>query len=232
MLQLSRTHAQQTLLRSRFPASGARKLRTAQFARPMTVFDSDITQVEGCLSTFESTPGPVGINLRLSHGQLTAIGRYNLKIPQPAEFVSQLARLPSILETLNRTESITEVIVQLNDVLDVQRNSASSTDFENIMGMELDCIDLGLWRLPELHKITVLHALTERTLRKARIFSTIEEWRHFVLNDEDPAHRAFDYTAEFHSRDFISYLHYPYDEKTEIWPHCKWLLLSSGGGYR
>lgn len=125
------------------------------------------------------------------------------------------AEIPRILKVLKSASTITEVILSPDDIVELpirihdrdqaMRERTPGTIFKT-MFIACACTDLGLWNLPSFPKVRVEHQLTRSALLQSRQFS-IEEmnaWHAFVASSGNPLYQAFDFTANFHSRDLTN----------------------------
>ncbi|KAF2872262.1 hypothetical protein BDV95DRAFT_593670 [Massariosphaeria phaeospora] len=141
------------------------------------------------------------------------------------------AELPRVLAALDRAPSVTRTSIALDDVLDlpVRHRKREGGDHEHrgrtpvsimrAVGLRARCRDVGLWRIDEFPSVEVEHAPTRLALAKARAVAGTGDdggrasWHAFVAarkHELDPDHavyKAFDWTADFHSRDLDGAAH-------------------------
>ena len=129
--------------------------------------------------------------------------------------------LPPILQALDSATVISKTTIPLMDVIALPienlqattpgaswlRSHRSPITIFAAIGLACRCVDVGLWSLDDFPSIEISDQLTREALLKAREFSADkgggedEEWFTFLASSNDPALKAFDYTADFHSRD-------------------------------
>lgn len=125
------------------------------------------------------------------------------------------AEIPRILNFLKSASTITEVVLSPDEIADLpirvedrdqaMQERTPGTIFKT-MSISCTCTDLGLWTLPSFPTIRVEHQPTRKALLQARQFSTneVNAWRAFVASSGNPLYQAFDFTADFHSRDLTT----------------------------
>jgi hypothetical protein len=135
--------------------------------------------------------------------------------------------------------AVEKTTIDMNDILELpvdhRMDSAprarTPTHVLTTLGIRSVCNDIGLWTLPDLPAIEITDENSRIALAKAREFTNNNEadggkatFRAFVAASTEPLYQAFDYTADFHSRD----LDVPSDQSDRK----AWLDLSPfGKGY-
>ena len=138
-------------------------------------------------------------------------------VPPPPDdiFLRQVASPwdPSYtLGTLNAMDSIKSITIDLFHIMghknttNVALNHNSQTSPEYVLqalGHECEEIGLCTWRLPNMPKVLITHFPTSRVLDACHPYRYDKMgWKSFVeANLQLPRFPAFDYTAEFYSRD-------------------------------
>jgi len=138
---------------------------------------------------------------------------YDKEVTEHQE-VCQKEFLP-ILNAL-AASAVEKTTIAIDDILDlpvdhrIDRAPRERTPSRilSALGIRSNCDDIGLWTLPDLPAIQITHEDSRTALAKAREFTNEKEagdgkatWRAFVAASSDPLYQAFDYTADFHSRD-------------------------------
>lgn len=73
------------------------------------------------------------------------------------------------------------------------------------LGIDCVCQDLGLWTFTSFPSVVITDSMTRYALHRAREFSVdLDAWHAFVAKRGETVLQAFDYTADFHSRDLIA----------------------------
>lgn len=84
------------------------------------------------------------------------------------------------------------------------RDNIAPEDILNALGLECRCTALCKWSLPSLPKTTIQHFPVRKLVRESFQYRLDKpKWKAFVAEQGQsrPELMAFDYTAEFHSRD-------------------------------
>lgn len=136
-----------------------------------------------------------------------------------------ISELRQLLQEVHEDGRFSKVTLKLNDVLELPIQHAESKEspsplirrspvsvFE-ALDVECVCQDVGIWSLTDLPIVEISDPMTRCALLKAREFGKdIHAWHDFVSKNPDPLFQAFDYTADFNSRD----LDQSHSEKTLI----------------
>ena len=162
------------------------------------------------LTAFLSNPSSL---LQVQH---IVIGPVQYVAPRPgSNFAQQVAHPwdPSFtLNTLNTMENIESITIELfhlmgyKNTTNVPSYHNAQTSLEHVLealGHECEEIALCTWRLPNMPKVLITHFPTSKALDACNPYRYDRVgWKSFVeANLRFPTYPAFDYTAEFHSRD-------------------------------
>ena len=144
------------------------------------------------------------------------IGPVKYVAPPPgSSLIQQVAHPwdPSFtLNTLNSMQNIKSITIDLFHVMG-HKNTANVPSYHNAqtslehvleaLGHECEEIALCTWRLPSMPKVLITHFPTSKALDVCHPYRYDKVgWKSFVeANLRFPTYPAFDYTAEFHSRD-------------------------------
>ncbi|KAL8788601.1 MAG: hypothetical protein Q9195_007196 [Heterodermia aff. obscurata] len=148
--------------------------------------------------------------------QHVVLGPVHYLPPTPDNiFVQQVANPwdPSdTLNTLNAMDHIKSVTIDLFHIMGY-KNTTDIPSYHNAqtspkcvleaLGHECEEIALCTWRLPNMPKVLITHLATSSALDACHPYRYDKlGWKSFVqANLQSPQYAAFDYTAEFHSRD-------------------------------
>ena len=138
--------------------------------------------------------------------------------PPNDSFVQQVANPwePSYtLNTLNAMDNIKSITIDLFHIMG-HKNATNVPSYHNAqtdpqcvleaLGHECEEIALCTWCLPKMPKVLITHFATSSALDACHPYRYDKVgWKSFVeANLHFPRYPAFDYTAEFHSRDLSS----------------------------
>ena len=132
------------------------------------------------------------------------------KLPEPWNPVE-------VFRALNKILSIKSVTVDMNNLIFHSRTTEKQIyyredeypeDILDKLDYPCDCTGLCQWTLDLSPKTTIQHFPSRRALEWSMLYKhNPAAWKAFVgaLGNEGAEYKAFDFTAEFHSRDFCSY---------------------------
>lgn len=111
----------------------------------------------------------------------------------------------SLLKSLQHAPHLTKTNMFLQDILDLplRQDPKQRTPISVLrsIGVHAQCRDVGLWTLTDFPAVDITHSPTRLALAKSRTSGDKASWHAFVAATGNATYEAFDYTADFHSRD-------------------------------
>lgn len=118
-----------------------------------------------------------------------------------------------VLQGLGRIRGVNSISIDINQIIFHSATSDEEVRYHyekgrpeyvlGQLGLSCQCTELCAWSLEEYPKVLIHHsAIRELLLESMQYSNDHERWKLMVGKiEEEPEYKAFDYTAEFHSRD-------------------------------